>query len=287
MAPRWVGYSRPLVLILFAADLVVTTVFRANVEAQGGAYATGVLVLMLSAAVAVALALWQEASVEKTGRARRLSLSLYFWAVVAVFVFTLADNIVERPDGVIIASFFIAAVVALSLASRTLRSIEMRAARIAFRDEESLELWNRIKGKRVHLVPMRTQGKEARKRKHAELAKYYAVKGPAAFVHVRQLDNRSEFVSSLALRIRREEANYVIEVSGAIAIANTIAFISELIDPISIFLGLTRQNLVQQALRYLFFGEGETGLMVYTILLSYWEWTPEEDVRPLIFLMSE
>jgi hypothetical protein len=42
-----------------------------------------------------------------------------------------------------------------------------------------------------------------------------------------------------------------------------------------------------QAIRYLLFGEGETGLMVYAILLKHWEWTPEEDVRPLIFLMSD
>jgi hypothetical protein len=34
-------------------------------------------------------------------------------------------------------------------------------------------------------------------------------------------------------------------------------------------------------------GEGETGLIVYTILLRYWDWTPEEDLRPLIFLMSD
>ena len=34
-------------------------------------------------------------------------------------------------------------------------------------------------------------------------------------------------------------------------------------------------------------GEGETALMVYTILLRYWEWTPEDDVRPLIFIMSD
>jgi hypothetical protein len=27
--------------------------------------------------------------------------------------------------------------------------------------------------------------------------------------------------------------------------------------------------------------------MVYTILLRYWEYTPEDDVRPYIFLMSE
>jgi len=42
-----------------------------------------------------------------------------------------------------------------------------------------------------------------------------------------------------------------------------------------------------QSLRFLLFGEGETGLLVYTILLKYWASTPEEDVRPLIFLMSE
>lgn len=42
-----------------------------------------------------------------------------------------------------------------------------------------------------------------------------------------------------------------------------------------------------QAARYLLFGEGETRLIVYTILLRYWDWTPEEDVRPRIFLMSD
>ena len=57
MAPAWVQYTRPLVLIVLAVDLFVTWVFKANVDAQGGAYATGVLVLMLSAAIAVALSL--------------------------------------------------------------------------------------------------------------------------------------------------------------------------------------------------------------------------------------
>ena len=60
MAPRWVAYRRPLVLLLLAIDIVITLIFRANVEAQGSAYATGVLVLMFSAAVAVALALSRE-----------------------------------------------------------------------------------------------------------------------------------------------------------------------------------------------------------------------------------
>lgn len=42
-----------------------------------------------------------------------------------------------------------------------------------------------------------------------------------------------------------------------------------------------------QALRYLLWGEGETGLMLYAVLVRYWESTAEEDVRPLIFLISD
>jgi len=278
MAPRWVSFRRPLVLVLFAISVIVTLVFRASVEAQGAAYATGVLVLMLSGSLAVALALWSEGARLPAG---------YFWGVTAVFGFTLIDNIVERPDGVIIATFFIVAVLVIGSLSRFTRSTELRVANFAFQDDESASRWPAIGGKRVHLLPLRTNSAEARRKKLADVRKHYALEGPVAFIHVYLMDNRSEFLSDLRVRIRMEDTNYVIEVFGAPVIANTIAYVSELIDPISIFLGLTRRNLMTQALRYLFFGEGETGLMVYTILLKYWEWTPEEDVRPLIFLMSE
>jgi hypothetical protein len=104
---------------------------------------------------------------------------------------------------------------------------------------------------------------------------------------VNLLDNRSEFSSPLDVTLTKEGNDYVAEIYGAIAIANTVAYVSECIDPISVCIGLTRRSLMSQAFRYLLFGEGETGIMVYTILLRYWDWTPEEDVRPLIFLMSD
>ena len=55
MAPEWAKATRPLVLLFAAITFLITVLFRANVDAQGGAYATGVLVLMTSAAVAVTL----------------------------------------------------------------------------------------------------------------------------------------------------------------------------------------------------------------------------------------
>jgi len=278
MAPRWVAYRRPLVVALFVIAVLVTVIFNADVEAQAGAYATGVLVLMLSAGVAAGLALWKES--------QRLA-AVYFAVATAVFAFALVDNIIERPDGVIIASIFITGVIVIGAISRYRRSTELRASELSFADKETERLWPLIHNKKVNLTSLRTNTREARARKAAEVRQHYAVTGPLAFIHVRLLDNRSEFIAPLQLRITREGDDFVIEVTGAIAIANTIAYVSELIDPISIFLGLTRQNLMTQSLRFLFWGEGETGMLVYAILLKYWESTPEDDVRPLIFLMSE
>jgi hypothetical protein len=290
MAPQWISYTRPLVLLLFGIDVWVTLIFDADVNAQGGAYATGVLVLMLSAALAVTIALWHECRDQtrvSRERTRKALSSVYFALVSLVFAYTLGDNIYVRPDGVIIASVFIGGIIILGAISRYTRATELRVSEFTFVDQESAILWLSMVGKTVNLIPLRTATQESRASKAAEIRKYYAVDGPLAFVHVNLLNNRSEFLAPLRVQVREEEGNLVVECSGAIAVANTIAYISELIDPISLFLGLTRQNLMGQALRYILWGEGETGLMVYTILLRYWDWTPEDDVRPLIFLMSE
>jgi hypothetical protein len=47
-----------------------------------------------------------------------------------VFVYVLVSNVVQRPDGITIALFFIGAIVFTSLFSRIYRSFELRQARI-------------------------------------------------------------------------------------------------------------------------------------------------------------
>ena len=96
MAPEWAKAHRPLVLIFTAITFLVTILFKADVDAQGGAYATGVLVLMSSAALAVTLAGWRD------GRPW-----VGYMLLTLVFVYTTVVNIFERPDGIKIASWFI------------------------------------------------------------------------------------------------------------------------------------------------------------------------------------
>ena len=117
MAPEWAGAVRPLVLVFTGAAFLITWIFDADVDAQGGAYATGVLVLMTSAAVAVTLA------ARRPGSASSPSPSA---PITAVFLYTTVVNVIERPDGVKIGACFIAAIIVVSLVSRLGRSFELR-----------------------------------------------------------------------------------------------------------------------------------------------------------------
>jgi hypothetical protein len=279
MAPEWSAYSRPLVLLLFGFNVVVTLIFRANVEAQGGAYATGVLVLMSSGAVAAAISLWKE---------RSYPVSVYCWGVVLVFAYTTTVNVVERPDGIIIASFFILFILIVSGVSRYRRAKELRVGGHRFCDAESERLWNVIVSQQVNnMVPSRSLEKQWRKERAVKLRRHYKIDGPLTFVHVSLLDNRSEFLSPLEITVKEEDGEHLVEASQAVATANAIAYLSELMHPEAIYLGLSRLNLMRQSFRYFLLGEGETGLMVYTILQHVWEVNPSNQERPRIFLMSD
>ena len=193
MAPRWAALSRPLVLVLFAIDVVITLIFDADVESQSGAYATGVLVLILSAALAATLALWRE---------RRKGLATYTGIIFLVFAYTLVDNCVGRPDGLIIGGVFTLLLMLASGLSRSIRSVEFRIPEGFFTDIESWRLGPEVRGKKVHMVPIASSSAEARRKKRAEIARHYGVRGPFLFVHVNLLDNRSEFSSPLEVTLQ-------------------------------------------------------------------------------------
>ncbi|MBD0709456.1 MULTISPECIES: amino acid transporter [unclassified Streptomyces] len=121
MAPHWARAVRPMVLVFTLVAFLVTWIFDADVDAQGGAYATGVLVLICSAAIAVTIAS------RKAGQRR---WAVGFAAISAVFLYTTVVNVIERPDGVKIGACFIAGIILISLLSRLGRAFELRVTHV-------------------------------------------------------------------------------------------------------------------------------------------------------------
>ncbi|MFF2746388.1 amino acid transporter [Kitasatospora sp. NPDC058048] len=125
MAPHWARAVRPMVIVLTLIGFLVTWIFDANVDAQGGAYATGVLVLISSAAIAVTIAAY---------RKRERGWTVAFAVISAIFLYTTVLNVLERPDGLKIGACFIAGIILVSLLSRLRRAFELRVTNVAMDD---------------------------------------------------------------------------------------------------------------------------------------------------------
>ncbi|MFF3904515.1 amino acid transporter [Streptomyces sp. NPDC001848] len=121
MAPHWARAVRPMVIVFTLIAFLVTWIFDADVDAQGGAYATGVLVLISSAAFAVTIA------ARKAGQRK---WTIGFAVIAAVFLYTTIVNVIERPDGVKIGACFIVGIILVSLLSRLARAFELRVTSV-------------------------------------------------------------------------------------------------------------------------------------------------------------
>ena len=125
MAPDWSRAIRPVVLVYTGVSVLITIGFRADVNAQAGAYATGILAMMVSGAVAVTIS---------AVRRRQRFASTGFSILSLALLYALGANIVEKPDGITISVFFIAAIIAVSLVSRVTRTTELRVDSVEFDD---------------------------------------------------------------------------------------------------------------------------------------------------------
>jgi amino acid transporter len=125
MAPEWSRAVRPVVLVYTAISIIITIGFQADVNAQAGAYATGILAMMVSAAVAVTIS---------AVRRRHKGSIIGFTVLTVILVYALAENVIEKPEGLAISALFILGIIIVSLVSRVTRTTEIRAERIEFDD---------------------------------------------------------------------------------------------------------------------------------------------------------
>jgi hypothetical protein len=276
MAPAWAKAVRPLVLVFTAVGFLVTWLFEADVDAQGGAYATGVLVLMTSAAVAAALS---------ARRLRQRRRAVGFGVIGVVFVYTTVANIFERPEGIRIAGFFILGIIGISLLSRMLRSFELHATHVRL-DTEALEFLAPTLSGPIGIIahePLR-QSAEAYRRKLASVmeASHFPAGVRPLFLEV-VVDDSSDFETALEVRGVLRHGFAVLEVHGP-GIPNTIASVLLHIRDVTglmphVYFRWTEGNPVRNLLRFLVLGEGEIAPVTREILR---EAEPDVQRRPWV-----
>lgn len=275
MAPEWARAIRPLVVVFTGIAFIVTIVFQADVDAQGGAYATGVLVLMTSAAVAVSLSQWRRGGAMKWG----------FILIALVFAYTTVTNIIERPDGIVIAGIFVVAIIFFSLVSRVMRSTELRVDRIEV-DDEAQRLIQAVAHGPIRIIANRKDKGDARE---------YALKekGKREDNHIPASDDVLFFEVSVAdastftgvLKVCGTEIDgYKVLRAESSAVPNAIAaFMLYLRDKTGqiphIYFGWTEGNPITHMMKYVAFGEGDTAPVTREVLRQA---ETESDRRPSV-----
>jgi hypothetical protein len=261
MAPEWARAVRPLTLVLTSICFAVTILFDADVDAQAGAYATGVLALMFSAAVAVAISQWHK------GWQQWLYL-----LIAVVFGYTTVLNIFEQPEGIKIASFFIGAIIVTSFISRALRSTELRVDGVELNDA-AREFIAEAKRGTIRIIanrPDRGDIDEYRlKEKQERWNNHIPADDPVLFFEVRPGD-ASDF--SGVLRVRGVQiGQYRVLRTKSPAVPNAIAaFLMHVRNETNqiphIYFGWTEGNPLIYVLKFIFFGEGDTAPVTHEIL---------------------
>lgn len=277
MAPLWTHATRPLVLVFTGIAFIVTIIFRADVDAQGGAYATGVLVLMSSAAIAVTLSNW---------RKQARGWAYVFGLITLVFVYTTLINIFERPEGLQISSIFIVSIVIASMVSRILRSTELRFERFVL-DKRAEQLLHEAEHRSTlrFIANRRTSGDENEYRaKELEVRAdtHIPLHDKVLFLEI-TIDDPSDFTHTLEVKGAEVGRHQILRIAAP-AVPNAIAaFLLYVRDRTGkvphVYFGWAEGNPAYYLIRFILFGEGDIAPVTREVLRRA---EPDDTRRPAV-----
>ncbi|MDX3580993.1 APC family permease [Streptomyces europaeiscabiei] len=264
MAPHWARAVRPMVIVFTLVAFLVTWIFDADVDAQGGAYATGVLVLISSAAIAVTIA------ARKAGQRNR---TIAFGVISAVFLYTTVLNVVERPDGVKIGACFIAGIILVSLLSRLARAFELRVTSVQL-DDMAERFVRDIAHRRIRFIANEPDNRDLTeyREKIEQIRHDNDVPTAEDFVFVEvTVTDPSEFEAGLAVRGEVMHGRYRVLTLESSSIPNALAALLLHVRDTTgaiphIYFEWTEGGPFANFLRFFLFGQGEVAPVTREVL---------------------
>lgn len=282
MAPRWAEAVRPLVVVLTLINLLVTWIFRASVSAQGGAYATGVMVLMVSTCIAVVIDLWAKRKDQPWPK--RLAWS--YVLITAAFLYTTTRIIWEKPEGLKIASAFIAAVIVFSVFSRMRRSMELRFTKFEFVDDASHVLWDTLRHLEFPVLVPHRPGHQTIAEKEERIRSIHRLTPDVPIVFVEAiLGDTSNFHQTPLLEVLDEQGRFVLKVTRCVSIAHALAAIALELSrsgrPPELHFGWSDESTFWANLNFVLFGEGNVPWLVRELIHNA---EPDPAKRPRVII---
>ena len=283
MVPQWAHADRPMIIVFTTIAIVVTVIFKADVMAQGGAYATGVLVLITSAAIAAA---WCSYGKSKW-------YCGFYGSVAVVFLYTTGANVIGHPDGPKIAFFFILLVLVTSVLSRIARLLELRIKKVELSPEAAIFVSDAIQASQkgvVHLVAHKFGGTPYTVREEEVRERHGVPEGEHLLFLEIEVDDASDFEEeSIYITATEHEGPHATHrilrcqcLSVAHAIAAILLYIrKEYQVQCAAHIGWTTQGPLRGSITFAIFGSGETGVLVRKIIEAA---EPNNRKRPLVLV---
>ncbi|WP_405739511.1 APC family permease [Streptomyces sp. NBC_00028] len=277
MAPHWARAVRPMVIVFTLIAFVVTWIFDADVDAQGGAYATGVLVLISSAAIAVTIA---------ARKAGQRGWTVAFAVISAVFLYTTVVNVIERPDGVKIGACFIAGIILVSLLSRLARAFELRVTSVSL-DPMAERFIRDMASRKIRFIANEpdSRDKAEYRDKIEQIREDNDIPGQEDFVFVEvTVTDPSEFEAGLTVRGEVLHQRYRVLTLESSSIPNALAaLLLHVRDTTActphIYFEWTEGSPFANFLRFFLFGQGEVAPVTREVLR---EAEPDRTRRPRV-----
>jgi hypothetical protein len=203
-----------------------------------------------------------------------------------VFVYALAANEIQRPDGLIISSLFVVGIIATSLISRVYRSLELRQQRVEM-DEAALRFVEEASRRgEIHIVAHRRQRGDEAEYDHKEAEQrednHIPQDVPILFLEV-DVEDASEFENVLEVKGVEIGGHKVLRAVSSVVPNAIAALLLHLRDETGkaphCYFGWTEGNPIVYLFRFLLFGEGDTAPVTHEVLR---EAEPNAERRPAI-----